>query len=350
MSEERRDARPCPACGGPLVRVRRRREDRLLRDAESGRSMRRYHCWAETCGWSGLLPRRSRRPPPLLAPLARQRAWSAVRVPWARVGGVLLAASLTVLAGTQGVRMAFAPSTPPALVALAPSPERSVPAGDSYDGDPLPRRHPWLQPVVLQTPDPALPEQAAEPLAMRRGCAWGVPGRNPYRGTVEQALVHARLPADVVKEVARRVRTRQTSDRLEIRTGRIHGVQHGREFDPNRFAMSFGHTLCLSSRVNFAPGHVEMADLYEVADAKGQRYAVMVPDVCGNVSVLGERGEKRRPMAMLTAGAPADEWFVLATGDVPGDPNSVPLPGSLALALLALAAVCATRRRPACLN
>lgn len=66
---------------------------------------------------------------------------------------------------------------------------------------------------------------------------------------------------------------------------------------------------------------------------------------CGNVSVLGERGEKRRPIAMLTAGAPAGEWLVLATGDVPSDPNSVPLPGSLALALLALAAVCATRRR-----
>jgi len=28
-------------------------------------------------------------------------------------------------------------------------------------------------------------------------------------------------------------------------------------------AMSFGHTLCLHSRVNFAPGHVEPADLYQ---------------------------------------------------------------------------------------
>lgn len=325
-----------------MVRVRRRREDRLQRDADSGRSLRRYHCWAEACGWSGLLPRRSRRPPPLLAP----RSLRSARVPWARVGGVMLAASLTVLAGTQGVRVAFAPSVPETVVAVAPTPPRPVPAGESYDGDPLPGRHPWLQPVVLQTPDPALPAEASVPLSLRRGCAWGLPGRNPYRGTVEQALLHARLPAEVVKEVARRVRDRQTSDRLEIRTGRIHGVEHGREFDPNRFAMSFGHTLCLNSRVNFAPGHVEKADLYEVADARGQRYAVMVPDVCGNVSVLGERGEKRKPMAMLTAGAPADEWFVLATGDVPGDPQGVPLPGSLALALLALAAVCATRRGP----
>lgn len=303
--------------------------------------MRRYTCTDPACDWSGLLPRRSRPLPPVLPRVG----WPTGRIPWAQVGGVLLAASLTVLAGTQAVRVAFAPSAPEAMVAVAPSPTRPVAAGESYDGDALPGRHPWLLPVSQDLAGPDLPAEATTPLAMRRGCAWGLPGRNPYKGTVEQALLHARLPASVVTEVSRRVRARETSDRLEIRTGRIRGVNHGREYDPNRFAMSFGNTLCLNSRVNFAAGHVEMADLYEVADAKGQRYAVMVPDVCGNVSVLGERGEKRRPQALLTAGAPADEWYVLAMGDLPGDPNRVPLPGSLGLALLALAVGCATRRK-----
>lgn len=181
---------------------------------------------------------------------------------------------------------------------------------------------------------------------MRRGCAWGQPGRNPYVGTVEQALLHARLPTEVVTEVSRKVRAREVSDRLEIRTGSIQGVKHGRDFDPQRVAMSFGRTLCLNSRVNFAPGHVEGADLYEAKDSRGRLHAVMVPDVCGNVSVLGERGERRR--ALHAAGGADDDWWLLATAAAMADDHSVAEPGSLAAALAALAAlagVSARRRR-----
>jgi hypothetical protein len=44
--------------------------------------------------------------------------------------------------------------------------------------------------------------------------------------------------------------------------------------------------MCLDSAVNFAPGHVEYADLFVATDDQGQTHYVMIPDVCGNVSVL----------------------------------------------------------------
>lgn len=111
----------------------------------------------------------------------------------------------------------------------------------------------------------------------------------------------------------------------------------GREFDPQRLLLTHGRTLCLNARVNFAPGHVEGADLYEATDARGRRHAVMVPDVCGNVSVLGERGERKRRLNALAVDGDRggdDEWSVLATG-AELDASSVPEPGSLAAVLAA---------------
>lgn len=332
-------------------------------DPDTGLHLGRYRCANLQCGWQGLLPRQSRRlvpaPTPRVVPGVR-RHLAELQVPWARAGSVLLVLTLTVLVGVQAARLLLGAPPVPAGVALQ--------AGESHDGDPLPARHPWLRPVVLAATEgasapggavaaPGAPAsapamEAVEPLEMRRGCAWGKPGRNPYTGTVEQALLHARLPPEVVAEVGRKVRAHEVSDRLEVRTGRIHGVQHGREFDPQRVAMSFGRTLCLNSRVNFAPGHIERADLYEARDAQGRRHAVMVPDVCGNVSVLGERGERRRslPLAGPAGGGAGsdDEWWALATVMAMDDGGTVPEPGTLVSVLLALAAlglVSARRRR-----
>lgn len=321
--------------------------------------MRRYHCRDAGCGWHGLLPRRSihevlrgRRSTAVQPALWRELlAW-----PQLRVGLAFLAAGAAAVATTQLAMHLY--GGPPAV----PAPPRPpvLAAGESHDGEPLPARHPWLRPVALApADDPAAgaragepaaaagPDEAVPPLAMRRGCAWGKPGRNPFRGSVEQALLHARLPREVVRDIARQVREHRPADQLEIRTGRIHGVRHGREFDPQGFAMAFGDTLCLNSRVNFAPGHVERADLYEARDARGDPYAVMVPEVCGNVSVLGERGEKRRPAALRGDGESPRRppWRVLLTGADPSGPSPAPEPGSLALALLALAAAGVARGR-----
>jgi len=69
-------------------------------------------------------------------------------------------------------------------------------------------------------------------------------------------------------------------DRLDIRTGSIRAQRSGSEFDAGNIAMTYGKTLCLNTRVNFVPGHVEKASLYEAADRQGRLHAVMVPDVC----------------------------------------------------------------------
>jgi hypothetical protein len=130
----------------------------------------------------------------------------------------------------------------------------------------------------------------ATPLQLRSSCLWGVPGRTPYRGTVEQALTAARLPPDVVRRIADMARA-GTNDRVEITRAGIRSTDGQRTYPAHIPAMGFGNTLCFDTVVNFQPGHVEYAALYETADQAGRTYSVMVPFVCGNVSVLGARGD-----------------------------------------------------------
>ena len=175
-----------------------------------------------------------------------------------------------------------------------------VPAGQSHDGALLRlagvrqvATTPGLAPVGTPTASSTLTSSAAAgALALRQGCAWGEPGRDPYRGSTEQALVAAGLPAEVVRSIAAQRAAGRSADRLRITRQGIRNVAGAQFFDPRRIDLSFGMTMCRGSRVNFAPGHVEMADLYEATDAAGRRHAVMVPDVCGNVSVLQVAGDK----------------------------------------------------------
>jgi hypothetical protein len=314
----------CPACAAEIRRVPRNERDR---QGPFAAAMRRYRCADATCGWEGLLPRQapSRRSAPsrwqrLRAGLATLRPGLPVAV--AAVGGMAFAAA--VLMGTTAWR---GPSS-----AAAPKAQWLAP-GQHHEGVALAAQHP-----LLQAPDTEAAE--VERLALRQGCAWGLPGRNPYRGTVEQALVTAKLPPEVVQRVAMKVRNGQPDDRLEIRNEGIRGSKGEREFDPNNVALTYGHTLCVNARVNFKPGHVERATLYEAADNKGQLHAVMVPDVCGNVSVLGARMERKRPRVAVLA-----EWahggprlLRLRALEEEDPPQSVPEPATLALAVLALAA------------
>jgi hypothetical protein len=316
-------------------------------------------------------------------------------VPWAPLGGVVFTALLLVVVTVQGTRHVLnaapepiaawllpslsradappqlpAPEAAPApapVPTAGPSPSRtstdglavsvsaSLPPGTSHEGEALPAGHPWLQPVVFRPSSGDRSDadrtvrEPVEPLALRRGCAWGGPGRNAYRGSVEQALVHARLPTDVVLTLTQKLRAHDITDRLDIRAGRIHGLKHGVDYDPQHLAMGFGRSLCLNARVNFAPGHKVVADLYEATDRNGRRVALMVPDVGGNVALLGERGDRRQarvspgapPVRAVNFSQPEDEWTLLATGVTPAQGvlvASVPEPGTLAAVLAALGA------------
>jgi hypothetical protein len=248
---------------------------------------------------------------------------------------------MAAVVGVQAARMYLNALPDPVLARLAAEPV--VPFGQSNAGEPLPTNHPLFAQAAGDATDAganadapatgdertvagapaAAPAQPARggaaapvtstaasaptepgPLALRQGCAWGDPGRDPYRGTVEEALSRARLPADVIRQIVTKVRAGVADDRVEITNAAIRTVHDPREFDPKSVAMTFGRTLCVNTRVNFEPGHMERADYYEATDAAGNTYAVMVPYVCGNVSVLGERAERddEAPVATLVNG------------------------------------------------
>ena len=196
------------------------------------------------------------------------------RLTWMVVGVAVALVGMSALKMYRNVRPTKAP-----VAVVAEAEPLLVPSGVSHDGvDPPPS-----DPRVIGNPSS---------LSLRRGCAWGVPGRSPYKGTVSQALSGARLPPEVVRKVEAMVARGVVSEQLEISRDAIRTVSGKRQFDTNIVAMGFGSTLCFGTRVNFEPGHVERADLYDATDADGARFAVMVPYVCGNVSVLAERAER----------------------------------------------------------
>lgn len=277
----------CPVCSAALLRVHR---DALDRWASVFRSVHRYRCTGVGCDWEGLLGRGA-------ASTAAERG-----VTWRKRALWFVVGAASALTSVQGLRMytrGQAASTA-APVALGPLEMQALaaPAGQDFEGAPLAAHDERAQ-------------NNPSPLNLRRSCAWGVPGGNPYRGTVEQALSAAQLPAEVVRQISEMAERGWVRDQIEISSLGIRTVDRRRDFGRSIKAMAFGNTLCFNTRVNFKPGHVEYASLYEAADKGGKTYAVMVPFVCGNVSLLDQRSENGG--------------------------NHNPEPASLALALLALA-------------
>jgi hypothetical protein len=236
-----------------------------------------------------------------------------------------------------------------APLANVPVGGRQFAPGEAFDGEELPTEHPLRVPASLQVPVEAEGATSTRPsgLALRRFCAWGRPGRMPYRGTVEEALAAAQLPQSVRAQIIAAVAAGRPHDRLVVANDGIRAVSGTRVFDAEGFAMTYGRTLCLGTRVNFKQGHLEPASLYEAFDAEGHRYSVMVPDVCGNVSVLrprserglrsaGEHGTPLQGLDLLDPGSLADRTM---HATLSGKPNEVPTPGTLVLSLLALAAL-----------
>jgi hypothetical protein len=297
MRAEGNHVHVCPECGQRVTRVHRHFADRwvalFLR-------VHRYRCSNPVCGWEGIVSRPER-------PVATYSTltWAA-RLTWMSVGALC---AVAVMGSFELYRRFDAPAAKSPLVVADLIASPPVEQGESFDG------------TVLPDGDPRVAGNASD-LALRRGCAWGVPGRSPYQGTITQALTGARLPDEIVHKVASMVERGVISDRVEIRRDSIRTTSGKRRFDPTIVAMGFGRTLCFGTRVNFQPGHVEQADLYDAVDAAGTRFAVMVPYVCGNVSVLAERAE--RP-------------------DEGGNGRSVPEPGTLASVVAGLATVALVR-------
>jgi hypothetical protein len=337
-----------------LRRVRRLVDDPPEVPADAAPTAgRRYRCTAADCGWEGLLPR------PVRRPRRAARSWSR------RIGRSLRRAFVPALALAGLFAAVLAVVWQAGL--FTPKPTRAYARGEFHDGEPLPQAHPltrhhaWarleaasaarllvLPSAVASSPGSAVPPLVT--LALRYGCVWGQPGRSPYRGTVEQALRAAALPEAVVTAVVAQVKAGTPTDHLEIRNDGVFALGSGRVFDAQNIALSYGMTLCLSSRVNFADDHVEPAALYEATTDGGRVVAVMVPQVGGQVSVLGQRADGS--LAALSAVRAGDDpnryrWMpAVLEGQYTGQEGTrpqglnasqdVPEPSTLACVLAAL--------------
>jgi hypothetical protein len=332
----------CPACGRKVRRVHRTDDDMESRFAES---MARYRCVSDRCGWNDLLPMQL--PTAAARPrVARTRApidLSGLRATGRRV----LRAWPLLLAGIATA--AIVSQSLPGTSSAARDVRNTLPLkfGEHHDGVDMTPDHPLL--TAAQDP---VSSAGVQRLSLKQGCAWGLPGSNPYRGSVEQALVTAKLPPEVIQRIAHKVSSGQLDDRLEITNAGIRPERDDqREFEARNVAMTYGNTLCVNTRVNFKRGHVERASLYEAADKQGNLYSVMVPDVCGNVSVLGARMERKRKRVALPVlaetqhGAPALMRLVSGAQDEAQQRNTVPEPDSLVLALGALAVMAGVAAR-----
>lgn len=264
MKVDDKHVHSCPQCGRELSRVHRHLDDRVVGVLEK---VRRYRCTNPECEWEGIV---SIPAAPEVATGAPPVTWK-VRVAWMLVGAAI------ALAGVAGLKLYRSTRAPEARVATIRAPEpMPVPAGDNFDGH------------ALAADDVRVKENPTD-LSVRRGCAWGIPGGNPYRGTARQAMVAARLPEEVVSKVEAMIDRGLVSDRVVITRDSINTTSGKRRFDTTMVAMGFGRTLCFGARVNFQPGHVEVADLYDATDASGTNFSIMVPYVCRNISVITER-------------------------------------------------------------
>jgi hypothetical protein len=341
--------------------LRRSRRNRLERQAGDHR---RWRCAQPGCGWVGLLPQPAAAPAravlsaPTFSPQTRRLS---------RQGLVLGAAALMAAVATAWWLRPVA--TEAVMVG-----SHVVHRGTHLEGERLPSAHPLhalLPAQALENEPQGYTEADGAALRVRRHCAWGLPGRNPYRGSAAQALQTAMLSPTVVKKISADIQAGRRVDRVTISNAVIRAERSGREFDSQRVAMTYGMTMCVDTRVNFAGSHTEGADLYEAMDDDGRIYAVMVPEVCGNVSVLGQRYVRERAPPAQVAGltSPPEDprpWMRLppeqrirqlpdalryADNDDPerrgrlnADGQDISEPGSLVLGGLALAALWLARR------
>ncbi|MCW5633071.1 MAG: hypothetical protein KIT17_07010 [Rubrivivax sp.] len=281
----------CPRCARPVHRRRRTAWQRWL---TRHTALARFRCSDSACGWSGLLTRRL---DPEAAPSAPPRTAAARRWRQRAMRGVvpLLLAGMALLAAWWGVQQ----QAPAADVRVG---ARFFAPGESYGGDPLGADHPLAR--LAGRAGTVAPEHArglaavpqTSPLALRRFCAWGGAGHKPYRGTLDEVLRLARLPAAVREQINVAHAAARPHDRVVVSRDAVRSGSGPRVFDPELVALAEGRQLCLGARVNFADGEADEANLFEAFDDHGRRHSVMVPDDTSYVALLRETGERRRPV------------------------------------------------------
>jgi hypothetical protein len=257
----------CPVCRNVVERVHRHPLERFI---SVFYLIHRYRCVQPDCGWEGTLHRDGTEVDP---DHARKAAFS--RLFWFLLGAAML------YAGQMAVR--YYPE-------LTHPQDKTLPIFALYEEDtPIRVLRGQDQPGEQLAKDDPRGIDNDSKLKIRKGCVWGVAGRNPYKGTVADALAGTGLPREVILKFDDMVKQGLVTARLDITNQGIVTEDDKKNFGKTAASMAFGDTLCFNTRVNFRNGHVEQADLYEATDSRGEGYAIMIPYACNNVSVLGKR-------------------------------------------------------------
>jgi hypothetical protein len=116
-------------------------------------------------------------------------------------------------------------------------------------------------------------------------CSWNQPGRNPYRGTVQEAVSrYVDIPAPTRAALVAKIERHAADDNVVITRDDIVGRE---SYAPDISAMHFGRqTVCERvTRERWPATAREPAAVY-CADG----YCLIVPRICGNVSRVSRAG------------------------------------------------------------
>jgi hypothetical protein len=153
-----------------------------------------------------------------------------------------------------------------------------------------------------------LASAALSAAAIVPACSWNQPGRNPYRGTVQEAVSrYVGIPAPTRAALVEKMERRAADDNVVITRDAIVGKD---SYAPEIAAMHFGRqTVCdRVTRERWPDTAREPAAVY-CEDG----YCLIVPRICGNVSRVSR------------AGAAAGGGHAIAAGAAPRG-RSVPAP------------------------
>lgn len=149
-------------------------------------------------------------------------------------------------------------------------------------------------------------------------CEWENPGRDPFRGSAQVAIMGMDgIPLSAKAALAWAVTSNAAHDKVLIWRDAISSVDRRITYRPDLWGMRFGHSKsCDITRATWTDGHAEPGKAWH-----SQGYCVVIPDICGNPSWT---------RCQLAANLPTR--------------NTVPEPSTYMLVLAALAGCAAATR------